>query len=189
MRMTGKTCGTRSSIWSGRTIDVLPDIYWVDVDTPGRVAVMPRPRGGDWLLDEVSAWRAASLGHVVCLLESAETRSLDLADEGRLCKKAGIQFTNFPIVDRGVPASVRGTLTLVDDLLDQINRGLAIAIHCRAGIGRTGLIAACLLVRGGVAPRSVFQILSAARGVPMPDTDEQTEWVHAFARSHGARRA
>jgi hypothetical protein len=33
-----------------------PLIYWINTPWPGRLAIVPRPRGGDWLEEEVGAW-------------------------------------------------------------------------------------------------------------------------------------
>jgi protein-tyrosine phosphatase len=49
-------------------------------------------------------------------------------------------------------------------------------VHCRAGIGRSGIAAAAVLVSLGHEPRDVFAMVSKARGVSVPDTDEQIEW-------------
>ncbi len=38
---------------------MLPTVYWVETPLPGRLAVMPRPRAGDWLADEVAGWKTA----------------------------------------------------------------------------------------------------------------------------------
>ena len=47
-------------------------------------------------------------------------------------------------------------------------------VHCRQGIGRSGLVAACLLVRKGISPGAAVEMVSAARGVSVPETTEQT---------------
>jgi protein-tyrosine phosphatase len=54
-------------------------------------------------------------------------------------------------------------------------------VHCRQGIGRTGLIAACLLVAQGAAPDAAVHNLSAARGLPVPETAEQRRWIDHYA--------
>ncbi|MDP2708210.1 MAG: hypothetical protein Q8O70_12020, partial [Burkholderiales bacterium] len=60
--------------------------------------------------------------------------------------------------------------------------GKNLAIHCRQGIGRSALLAACLLIMTGVDPDTAFQRLSAARGCAVPETAEQREWVRKFAQ-------
>ena len=60
--------------------------------------------------------------------------------------------------------------------------GKAVAIHCRAGIGRSALVAACILVRLGVATTDAFRAIGQARHCPVPDTPEQIDWAVKFAR-------
>src|SRR5262249_25284547 len=50
-------------------------------------------------------------------------------------------------------------------------------IHCRAGIGRSGLVGAAVLLHCGFTVREAFAAISKARGVQVPDTAEQSEWL------------
>ncbi len=61
-------------------------------------------------------------------------------------------------------------------------------IHCRAGIGRSGMLAACVLVKAGLDPEAALQRVSEARGCPVPDTEEQRAWVFAFAEEIRSRQ-
>ncbi len=61
--------------------------------------------------------------------------------------------------------------------------GKKVAVHCRQGIGRSGLIAASLLVVSGMNPESAFRQVSVARGLPTRETAEQENWVLQLARS------
>ncbi|MGH7965582.1 MAG: dual specificity protein phosphatase family protein [Candidatus Binatia bacterium] len=155
---------------------------WIEGSRPGRLAVLPRPRGGDWLEDEVRSWQQAGLDVVVSLLTHGEIADLDLGQEAALCQAQGIQFRSFPIADRGVPSSRRATADLVRQLDKALADGKSVAVHCRQGIGRSALIAACLLVMSGVDPETAFQRVSAARGCSVPETTEQKTWVREFAR-------
>jgi len=133
------------------------------------------------LADEVASLRKAGLDCVVSLLDSGEIFDLDLGDEEELCKKAGMEFVSFPITDRGVPPSVDSILPLVDGIVARLAAGKAVGVHCRVGIGRSGLISACVLLRQGMAYADVFPALSQARGVSVPDTSAQEDWVRGFA--------
>lgn len=160
-----------------------PVVHWVQGIEPIRLALMPRPRGGDWLGDEIAGWRNAGVDSVVCLLEAHEVRDLELREEASLCESAGILFRSFPIADRGVPKSVQEFSSLLSEVYAELVGGRSVAIHCRAGIGRTGLVAGCLLKMRGVESSKTFHLLSRSRGLAMPDTSAQEEWVHAFVHS------
>ncbi len=57
-----------------------------------------------------------------------------------------------------------------------------VVIHCRMGIGRTSLVAACLFKKRGFNPDKVFDLLSYHRTLSVPDTEEQIQWVkHLFS--------
>jgi len=158
------------------------ELHWIEGPWRGRLAILSRPRGGDWLQDEVREWRASGVDVAVSLLTDSEIADLDLGQEADLCKANGIQFFAFPIVDRGVPPSRTATLDFVKKLDSLLAEGQNLALHCRQGIGRSALIAACLLVLSGLAPAITFRRISAARGCSVPETSEQRHWVLEFAR-------
>jgi len=158
-----------------------PDICWIDLPVAGRLAIMARPRAGDWLDDEIAGWAAAGIDVVVSLLEPAEVAELGLDREPALCREHGLELISFPISDRGVPPSMREVAALARDLAARIAEGKAVAVHCRAGIGRSSVIAACVMVLAGTEPYASFDLIAAARGTSVPDTDEQRDWVAAFA--------
>ncbi len=156
-------------------------LYWIEGPWAGRLAISPRPRGGDWLEDEVRSWQQAGLTSIVSLLTNDEISDLDLGQEEKICRSYGLQFLAFPLVDRGVPASRRATRQFLRKLEEALAGGKSLAIHCRQGIGRAALIAACLLVLAGIEPEAAFERVSAARGCPVPETPEQRKWVIEFA--------
>jgi protein-tyrosine phosphatase len=128
---------------------------------------------------------------VVSLLEPQEVQELGLREEADLCREAGIEFIAFPLPDRGVPDSLSKTIKMAQALADQMQDGKSVIIHCRAGIGRSALLAACVLVRAGVQADKVFEMIAASRGLRVPDTDDQILWLHDFAtvsRSSDASR-
>lgn len=157
------------------------ELHWVDGPWLGKMAVGPRPRGGDWLEDEVSAWRLAGIDAVLSLLTPDEEDSLDLKKESALVRKGGMTFVSFPIPDRQVPASPTELATTLDLLNGALSSGKNVLIHCRQGIGRTGLVAACMLVTKGWDSSTAVEHVSRVRGVPVPETAEQRNWIDHYA--------
>ncbi|HVS21230.1 MAG TPA: protein-tyrosine phosphatase family protein [Pyrinomonadaceae bacterium] len=141
---------------------------------------------GDWLTDEVRAWKQAGFDIMVSLLTKDESDELGLADEAHLSRVHGLQFCNFPIPDLGVPKSSAAARELIDKLNGALAAGKNVGIHCRQGIGRSGLVAASLLVDSGVDPETAFRQVSAARGLPVPETSDQRDWVLELARESAA---
>lgn len=70
-------------------------VYWTKEKHPGRIAIVPRPRGGEWLEDEAAAWREANLDVIVSLLEADENEAFKLAREAEFCETNGIKFFYF----------------------------------------------------------------------------------------------
>ena len=161
---------------------VLPTIYSIEGPWKGRLAIVPRPRGGDWLEDEVQAWQESNLDVIVSLLTPSETQELSLADEAALAQGSGLRFLQFPIPDYSLPSSFEDARAFVEMLDAALTGGENVGIHCRQGIGRSSLIAAAVLVLRGTDPEEAFNRVAAARGRPVPDTSEQREWVTNFAR-------
>jgi protein-tyrosine phosphatase len=159
---------------------VKAEIYWIDGVPKGRLAVLPRPRGSDWLDDEVESLHLAGFSVLACLLTREEMAELDLVEEPKLCAAHDIQFVSFPILDRGVPASSQEALVIIKQLAALLEQGKSVAIHCRQGVGRSAMITACVLAVLGECPDAAFERIARARGCPVPDTPEQRGWVRTF---------
>ncbi|MBX7219687.1 MAG: tyrosine protein phosphatase [Blastocatellia bacterium] len=153
-------------------------MYWIGTVGKGRLGTMTRPRGGDWLVDDLrQLQQAEGVEVVVSLLEPAESRELELLAEMRSCAATGLEFLSFPIPDYGVPPSRREALTFLRQLLKLLDEGKHIAIHCRQGIGRSSLVAASVLVLTGIPAETAWERIRQARGRSVPDTQEQIRWV------------
>jgi protein-tyrosine phosphatase len=163
-----------------------PKLYWIDVSPGGRLAISARPRGGDWLEDEIEGWRKEGVNVVVSLLTKAENEELDLATEASLTMRKGIEFYSFPIEDRGVPKSSASVEKLVEQVSGEIHDGKSVVIHCRQGVGRSSLILAAVMVAAGEDLRQALSQISQARGVEVPETIEQRNWLSQFSKAHAS---
>ncbi len=157
------------------------DIYWLDGSWPGKLAVGPRPRGGDWLKDDIAAWKRANVDAVLSLLTPDEEKDLDLRGEAGEARRQGMDFSSFPIPDRQIPRSETRWSEVLDGVARDLSRGKNVLVHCRQGIGRSGLVAACLLVKKGMSPGAAIESVSAVRGMPVPETEEQRDWIDHYA--------
>ncbi|WP_316194148.1 protein-tyrosine phosphatase family protein [Bradyrhizobium sp. SZCCHNRI3052] len=157
-------------------------LHWIDLPIAGRLAIAARPRAEDWLADDIAAWVGEGIAVVVSLLEPAEVHDLGLQREAALCQSRGMAFLSFPVPDRGLPDSRSAAVRLAEGLAVRLTEGATVLIHCRAGIGRSAVIAASVMIRLGIDGTEAFDRIGAARGVRVPDTEDQREWVRAFER-------
>jgi protein-tyrosine phosphatase len=155
---------------------MLPTIYKVTDIGNGTLSVMAKPVPGEWIEDEFIGLRRLGVNTIVSLLELQEQREIGLDQEEALCLKNDMAFVSFPIPDRGLPNTQKAA-DFAESLYSQICKGKHVVIHCRAGIGRTGIIAGAVLVKSGMTAAQAFASISAARGVRVPDTQEQENWL------------
>ena len=158
------------------------EIYWIDCEGPGRLAIVDRPLGDDTLENEILAWRQAGIDVVVSLLTEYENSYCGLVQEAELCRSNGIQFISFPITDRSFPKSTEETLELVSKLNDLLTNEKSIGFHCYGCVGRAPLIASCVLMFRGETADRAFKLVGYARGYPIPEAAVQAEWGRDFAR-------
>lgn len=118
-------------------------------------------------------------GWVVCLAGEAE-RKRKAPDYQEFLEAAnlGKQWLEFPIRDRSVPKDLQAFLDLLDRLIGLLHRPTTvIAIHCAAGVSRSGMVAAALLVRIGLDPEDALVLIKEAGSEP--ETARQLAFVRA----------
>tara|TARA_R110002096_G_scaffold114712_1_gene248687 strand:- start:1928 stop:2434 length:507 start_codon:yes stop_codon:yes gene_type:complete len=154
-----------------------PTFYEIELIGSGFLAVMAKPVAGEWIDEEFAGLYEAGLRQVVSLLEEHEAYELGLSQEKELCEKHGLAFISYPMPDRGLPPSTNSFADLTKTIYHNSAGGQSTVIHCRAGIGRTGLVAAGVLLQAAFDVDAAFQHISNRRGVEVPDTQEQREWL------------
>jgi len=165
----------------GTPLSMRKELYWLDETWPGRLAVAARPRGGDWLKDDIASWQSAGINPVLSLLTPEEERDLDLRNEAKEVRMQAMEFVSCPIPDREIPRSEAQWSEVLEKVNGNLSSGRNVLVHCRQGIGRSGLVAACLLVKKGMSPGAAVESVSAARGLTVPETAAQREWIDHFA--------
>ena len=159
---------------------MIAEVFWTNEKYPGRLALVPRPRGGEWLEDEAAAWAAAGINVIVSMLEDEEVQAFNLEREAEFCAANGIEFVAFPVTDRSVPDLSQSFWQSTEKLKASLLSGKNIGIHCRQSIGRAPLLAAVLMTLFGTEAGEAFRQLSIARGVEVPETAEQRAWLEKF---------
>lgn len=133
----------------------------IPFDLPGKVYRAPMPFGpfdaGVSTLNEMSR---AKVKHVFTLVEEFEWCTHANCDLRVCYQKAGIRMIHLPIEDFEAPSDTQAYLSAVKDALDLIKQGNHIAVHCFAGIGRTGTFLAGLarLHFGWPADQAIFWV-------------------------------
>ncbi len=152
-------------------------IYRIKDSLPGRIASVARPRGGDWLCDEITALSHEGIDVLVSMLTDEEAQELGLATEREHCESGSITFINIPISDRSVPIDKDHFLRETNRVAALVRQGRSVGVHCRASIGRSTMLAASVLIQLGLAANDAFSTIESARGCAVPDTPEQRQWV------------
>jgi hypothetical protein len=160
---------------------VYSNIYWLNISLPGRLGIAARPRGNDWLEDEIRIWGNSGVEIIISALTPVEEMELGLGYERQVCHNNGIEYISLPIPDRQTPSSNSLFLNKLDRLAQHLRDGKWLVIHCRMGVGRASLLAATILTLCGIAVDDAFAAIEQARGCSVPDTPAQREWVRNFA--------
>lgn len=118
---------------------------------------------------------------LITLLQAPELTHLHIPNLFPKTQDYEMQSRWFPIQDYHVPTSMQGLMELVHSILMLAEQGHTQIIHCRAGLGRTGLVAsACLAARGYSAKEAFGHVRSARPGCV--ETAAQEAYVHEFAK-------
>ena len=152
--------------------------YRIKLDAPGALFVMARP-AADHLHETLTSLKRGGIGRVVSLLSGDETRELKLGEEGALCAELGLAFTSFPIADYDIPEPA-GFSSLIGAVKNDLDAGVNLAVHCKAGIGRSGTLACCILKTYGFDSDEAIACASHARGVAVPDNVRQIDFIQRF---------
>jgi ADP-ribosyl-[dinitrogen reductase] hydrolase len=130
-------------------------------------------------------------------LQAGITSFIDLTAEGELpayhlefgkLGSSSVVHRRFPIVDHGLPSSPLTMADVAAAIEADLAQGRRVYVHCRAGIGRTGMAVGCYLIQQGLdGPaaleklQTLWQRCSRARAWPsIPETPEQIEYLRSW---------
>jgi protein-tyrosine phosphatase len=153
----------------------LPESYWV---VPGRFLAGRCPglhSDDEGARAELDTLRRTGIGLIVDLTEGTEW---GLPGYARLLAPPAERQWH-PIRDFGT-TTVDGMRAILDAIDGAIDRGGNVYVHCYAGIGRTGTVVGCYLVRHGMDADEAMDAASSWRGIRSPQSVEQEEFVRAW---------
>ena len=176
--------------------DFLPD---GEVDAPGRLGMTfaPGMRAGtthgrwrwerDLGADLLELREEFNTDVLASVMEEHEYRDYGVPDLYEKDEVEGVEILRFAIPDMGVPEEAESERyrAFVDDVADRLRGGKNAVVHCRGGLGRTGTVAACVLVALGrhSADEAIDAVRKARQGTIQ--TDEQEDFVRRFEESSG----
>ncbi len=161
----------------------LSNCYWV---LPGRLLAGEHPGG---------ATASATRTRLRRLLQAGVSTFVDLTEPDELAPydaelPVSVVYLRYPVPDHGIPAEPSRMAEILDCLGAALRAGRTIYLHCRAGIGRTGMVAGCVLLEqgrsGDAALAELNRLWQHSGRAPLwpwiPETLEQTEYVRSWAR-------
>jgi protein-tyrosine phosphatase len=170
-------------------VDFLPDD---EVGTPGRLGMTFAPgmrttgMRGRWERDLAADMRALEEEHetdvLVSLMEDHEYRGYQIPELLERDNIGGIEILRFAIKDMGVPREAESERfeSTVRDIVQRLEQGQNVVVHCRGGLGRTGTVTACALVALGrhSADEAIGAVRETRKGTVQ--TREQEDFVRLF---------
>jgi hypothetical protein len=161
----------------------LPNTYWV---IRGRLLAGEHPAGID---------TAASRARLARLHAAGVDTFIDLTEKGempayRQLLPRGTHYLRVGIVDTRVPNNIAQTRELLADIRHALDGGRCVYIHCRAGIGRTGLIVGCFLADQEGSGAAAIKLLNrlwrqserAHTWPTVPQTAEQADYIRHWPK-------
>jgi ADP-ribosyl-[dinitrogen reductase] hydrolase len=166
---------------AARPATPLPNTYWV---IPGQVLAGEYPAAPDRADSRVRLARLIDAG-VGCFLDLTQPDELPPYHADLPLR---VEYLRKPIVDHGIPEDPQHMAEILECLREALSARRVVYLHCRAGIGRTGTVAGCLLAERGLSGEAALAELNrlwqvsarSAQWPVVPETDEQSDFVRAW---------
>lgn len=168
----------------------LPNTYWVE---PGRLLAGEHPYGADDAdtRERLERMREAGIDCFIDLTHANETQGY------RRWLPAQTKYLNCPIRDVDVPDAVVLMHHIQKNIRSALQFGRHVYVHCRAGIGRTGIVIGCYLVEKGLTGEAALKELNVlwrqsarSKSWPtVPQTPQQAAYIQNWPQHRSSRPA
>ena len=167
-------------------------VDWIERDLTGagRLGITPCPgrrdRGRD-LSTDLAQLRSQGVTRLLCLLTDSELHWAGVPDLGPRAQAAGLTYRRLPVPHQGTPHAV-DAIELVRWCRQAMEQGETVVLTSMGGLGRSGTIAACLLVASGMSPDTAIAAVREATGPRAFGRVAQEDFVVDFAAATRGRR-
>ena len=139
------------------------------------------------LSTDLKQFLSVGISHILCLLNPSELRSIGVDPDkySSLATELGLHLFTYPIIEMSTPEDLFSFESLaMQPLLQCIATGQSVLVHCRGGIGRAGLVAACVLLKLGLAtgPRVAIHLVRIARDRRCVESRKQEDFIALYGR-------
>lgn len=152
----------------------------------GKLIFTPCPGTKDSsLVDSLATLKQAGASAVISLLPASELATNGAEDIGKQCQAQDMAWFHLPVADEQVPLEDfgQGWKASKQSILERLNAGQDIAIHCKGGSGRTGLIAARIMVEAGIPRADAIALVQALRPKAIQHP-AHINWITQFDAAH-----
>jgi len=158
------------------------EIATIKLASGGRIGICRLPGILDDLDGDLAVIRSWEPAFVVSMTGAEEMRRAGAASLPLLLDGQGIAWRHFPILDFGAPSdeTLRDWPALSAELHAALDAGKGVLTHCRAGLGRSGMVSLRLLVERGEETAAALDRIRSQRPGAV-ETEAQRAWAAAGA--------
>jgi protein-tyrosine phosphatase len=154
-------------------LTILPGKQGISFRYPGRVYRRDLDR-------DIALLRADGVLRLILLVEDGELKHWSDPGIVERGSAGGVEVLRHPIPDGRAP----GSMAEMTRILQEIREARAtadVAVACMGGVGRTGTVAACALVEGGMTADEAIATVRVVRHPTAVETVEQERFVRSFS--------